>query len=335
MDYNHVPKIELHCHLDGSVRPETIIKLAEKDNIKLPSYDIEEIKNMSIAPMDCTSLDEYLKRFDLPLSVMQSSENIKTITFELMEDALFENVKYMEIRFAPVLHTQNGITQRDAIKAVVDGIKKAEMYFNIEANVILCCMKHLGGEEAKKTIEAGKEFIGKGVCAVDLAGGEYDGFSDEYKEAFDLADEYGYNITVHAGEAAGRNNVFDSIEKLHATRIGHGVRIADDENVKAILKEKGITLEICPTSNVQTKAVKSYEEHPIKKLMDEGIKITINTDNRTVSDTTMGNEYNLCAEKYGFGMDEFRKIYIDSVNSSFADDKTKERLMRVADQIKE
>ena len=124
MDCHHIPKIELHCHLDGSVRPKTIIDLAKKDGIELPSYDLEEIEKLSIAPMECSSLDEYLKRFDLPLAVMQSGENIEKIVFELMEDALFENVKYMEIRFAPVLHTKNGMSQKEVIQSAINGIRE-------------------------------------------------------------------------------------------------------------------------------------------------------------------------------------------------------------------
>ena len=332
MDCHHIPKIELHCHLDGSVRPKTIIDLAKKDGIELPSYDLEEIEKLSIAPMECSSLDEYLKRFDLPLAVMQSGENIEKIVFELMEDALFENVKYMEIRFAPVLHTKNGMSQEEVIQSAINGIKRAEMFFNIEATLILCCMKHLSEEDAIETIEAGKEFIGKGVSAVDLAGGEEEGFADKFVNAMKLAKEYGYHITVHAGEAASAQNVIDSIEKLGAERIGHGVRIENNEEAYNLVKEKGVMLEICPTSNVQTKAVDSMKNHPIRRFLDDGIKISVNTDNRTVSNTSMSDEFEVCRDVFGFGEEEFRKVYADSVNALFVDDKKKEKLLRVLNQ---
>ncbi len=329
MDCHHMPKIELHCHLDGSVRPETIIKLAKKDNINLPSYDVDEIKKLSIAPKECNSLNEYLERFDLPLDVMQSKENIEMITFELMEDALFENVKYMEIRFAPVLHTKNGMSQEEVIQSAINGIKKAEKYFNIEASLILCCMKHLSEEEAIKTIEAGKKFIGEGVCAVDLAGGEEEGFYYKFENAMKLAKEYGYHITIHAGEAASAQNVIDSIEKLGAERIGHGVRIDGCKKAYELVKEKGIMLEICPTSNVQTKAVKNISNNPIRKFFNDDIKVSINTDNRTVSNTSMSDEFEICSKEFNFNEDDYKKIYKDSVNALFVDDEKKKKLLEV------
>ncbi len=299
-----------------------------------------------------------------------------------MEDALFENVKYMEIRFAPVLHTKNGMSQKEVIQSAIKGIKRAEMFFNIEATLILCCMKHLSEEDAIETIEAGKEFIGKGVSAIDLAGGEEEGFADKFVNAMKLAKEYGYHITVHAGEAASAQNVIDSIEKLGAERIGHGVRIENNDEAYAmklakeygyhitvhageaasaqnvidsieklgaerighgvriennevaykLVKEKGIMLELCPTSNVQTKAVDSMKNHPIRRFLDDGIKISVNTDNRTVSNTSMSDEFEACRDVFGFGEEEFRKVYADSVNALFVDDKKKEKLLRVLNQ---
>lgn len=329
MDCHHMPKIELHCHLDGSVRPETIVKIAKKDKIELPSYDIDEIKKLSIAPKECKSLDEYLEKFDLPLKVMQSQENIELITFELMEDALFENVKYMEIRFAPVLHTKGGLSQREVIQSAINGIKKAEKYFNIEASLILCCMKHLSEEEAIKTIEAGKEFIGNGVSAIDLAGGEEEGFASKFEKSMKLAKEYGYHITIHAGEAASAQNVIDAIEKLGAERIGHGVRIIGCEEAYNLVKEKNIMLEICPTSNVQTKAVESISDNPIRKFFDDNLKISINTDNRTVSNTSMSDEFEICSREFKFDEDDYKKIYSDSVKALFIDNNKKEKLLEV------
>lgn len=332
MDWNHIPKIELHCHLDGSVRPETIIELAKKKEIKIPSYNLDEIKEKLIAPEECDSLDEYLKRFDLPLKVMQDSESINRITFELLEDAVFENVKYIEIRFAPVLHTNGGLSQEEAIKAVEEGILKAEKYFNIEANIIVCCMKHLSEDEAIKTIKAAKNSNCKKVKAIDLAGGEDEGFADKFINAMDYAYKAGFHITIHAGEAAGWKNVIDSIKKLHAERIGHGVRIIKNKDAMDYVKENNIMLEICPTSNVQTKAVENIESHPIKKIIDYGIPVSLNTDNRTVSNTSVGKEISLCSEVFDMNTIDFLKIYMDSVKYSFAEESTKEKLISIIEK---
>ncbi len=177
-----LPKIELHCHLDGSVRVDTIIDIAKKEGIKLDSYERCDIEKMVQVPSDCTSLNEYLKRFDLANKVMQSSKNIKRITFELLEDAQKENVKYIELRFAPLLHLDGGLSIEDVIQSVVDGITKAEKMYDIKGNIILSCMRTMSEEDAILVVEEGKKFLNKGVVAIDLAGNEEEGFVKNIKK---------------------------------------------------------------------------------------------------------------------------------------------------------
>lgn len=329
MSFEILPKIELHCHLDGSVRPETIIDIAKKEGVDIPSFDKNEIKRQITAPVECTSLNEYLKAFLVPNLVMQSKESLRRITFELFEDAANENVKYMEVRFAPLLHTAKGLEIQEIIESVIDGIKDAEQKYDIKGNVILSCMRNMSSDKALEVIEKGKKFLGKGVVAVDLCAAEEEGFCEKFVEPIALARKYGYKVTIHAGETGIGKNVLEAVELLGAERIGHGVFIKDCHEAYEIVKEKNIVLEMCPTSNVQTKAVNSFNEHPIYDFYKDGIKVTVNTDNRIVSDTNMTKEFDIVSKEFNITYEDYKQIYYNSVEASFADLKTKERLKKL------
>lgn len=323
-----LPKIELHCHLDGSVRPQTIIDIAKEENIEILSHELSEIENMVKVPFNCDSLVEYLKRFDLPNRVMQSKESLKRITFELLEDASSENLKYMEIRFAPLLHTLNGLSVSEVIESILDGIKEAEEKYPIKANLILGCMRTMTLDDAIYVVEEGKKFLNKGVVAIDLCGAENEGFAIEFKEAIDLARSFGYRVTIHAGEAASGVNVLEAVEILKAERIGHGIGIRDIKEAYEIVKNKNIVLEMCPTSNVQTKAVNSFEDHPFYKFYKDGLKVTLNTDNRTVSNINLTKEFNNMDSVFEMSEEDYKNLYLISVDSTFADDHTKQWLRK-------
>jgi adenosine deaminase len=329
MNFIDLPKIELHCHLDGSLRPETIVDIAKKENIKIPSFDIDAIKKETIIPLECTSLNEYLKAFTIPNLVMQSKESIKRITFELFEDSAKENVKYMEVRFAPVLHTVNGLEIDEIIESVIAGIKEAEDKYDIKGNLILSCMRNMSVEKAIEVVEKGKKFLGKGVVAVDLCAAEEEGFCKKFVKPMALAREYGYRVTIHAGETGIGKNVLEAVELLGAERIGHGVFIKDCLEAYEVVKNKNITLEMCPTSNVQTKAVNSFNEHPIYDFYKDGIKVTVNTDNRSVSDTNMTKEFEIVSKEFNIIYEDYKQIYENSIEASFADLEIKERLKKL------
>lgn len=324
MNINILPKIELHCHLDGSLRPDTIIEIAEKEGI-----DIDEIIETVTAPLECKSLDEYLKAFELPNLVMQSKESLRRVTFELYEDAAKENVKYMEVRFAPLLHTLKGLTVEQIIESVIEGMREAQVKYDIKGNIILCCMRIMSVDKAFEVVEKGKKFLGKGVVAIDLCASEIEGFCQKFVEPIRLARKYGYRVTIHAGETGIGKNVLEAVELLGAERIGHGVYIRNCEEAYKIVKERNITLEMCPTSNVQTKAVSNFLDHPIYDFYKDGIKVTLNTDNRTVSDTNMTKEIEMTAKEFNIDYEDYKKIYYNSVDSSFADEETKEELKRI------
>ncbi|HBH0593181.1 TPA: adenosine deaminase, partial [Clostridioides difficile] len=308
------------------VRVETMLDIAIKEKIDLPSNNMDEIKKLAKVSFNCTSLDEYLEKFDLPLKVMQSKENLKRITFELLEDASRENVKYIEIRFAPLLHTQKGMSVKNIIEGIIEGIREAESIYDIKGNLILGCMRTMTSKEALLVIEEGKSFVNKGVVAVDLCGPEKEGFCKEYKDVFKLAREYGYKVTIHAGEAASGENVLDAINILKADRIGHGVKIKDHKKAYNLVKDKKILLELCPTSNVQTKTVDSYEAHPFYTFYKDNLHVSINTDNRTVSDINLSSELNVIFDTFKLGLEDYKIIYRNAVEASFADKETKEYL---------
>ena len=186
MKFENLPKIELHCHLDGSVRPATIIDIAKKEGISIPYYDIENIKKEVTAPAECKSLDEYLKRFEIPNLIMQSKESLRRITFELLEDCARENVKYIEVRFAPLLHIKKGLSVSEVIESVIAGIRDAEEKYDIKGNVILSCMRFMSADRAVEVVEAGEKYLSKGVVAIDLCGSEGEGFCKKFIEPIAL-----------------------------------------------------------------------------------------------------------------------------------------------------
>lgn len=326
MNFNNVPKIELHCHIDGSIRPSTILDIAIKENMDIPTKDLNEFLEYVRAPKECNSLNEYLQRFGYPNMVMQSKENIERITYEVMEDAHNDNIKYIEPRFAPLLHMNKGLSFDEIIDSAIAGISKATKEFGIMGNLILCCMRHEDPSRSVQLVNSARKYLNNGVVAIDLAGNEHDFAPELHKEAFDLAKEYGFNITIHAGETGRSENIIKSINLLHASRIGHGVNCKDSVEAFDIVRDKNITLEMCPTSNVQTKAVTSYEDHPISKFHSDGIKLNISTDNRTVSNITLTGEYEILNDIAFFSKDEYETIYLNSVNASFADEETKGKL---------
>lgn len=326
MKFNEIPKIELHCHIDGSIRPSTILDIAVRENMDIPTTDLNEFLEYVRAPKECNSLNEYLQRFGYPNMVMQSKENIERITYEVMVDAHNDNIKYIELRFAPLLHMNKGLTADEVIESSISGISKATKEFGIIGNLILCCMRHEDPSRSILLVEIAKKYLNRGVVAIDLAGNEHDFAPELHSEAFDLAKEYGFNITIHAGETGKSENIIKSINLLHASRIGHGVNCMDNADALNLVKKKHITLEMCPTSNIQTKAVTSYGNHPIATFHKDGVNVNISTDNRTVSNITLTGEYEILSNIDFFDHDDYKSIYLNSVNASFADAKTKEAL---------
>lgn len=329
MNTNQMSKIELHCHIDGSIRPSTAYELAIKEGIVNKDITMDEMENKLKVTDECASLVDYLTKFDIPIALMQTTEHIERIVYEVVEDAANTNVKYIELRFAPHFCMNGGLSFDEVVEAAIKGLKKAEASTGTFGNLILCCMRHYDPQKSVELVNDAKKYLNKGVVAIDLAGDEHNFPPELHKEAFDLAHELGFKITIHAGETGLEENIKKSIEILHANRIGHGVYAKKGSTTYKLLKEQSIALEMCPTSNVQTHAVDSFESHPIKRFLDDGIKSTINTDNMTVSNVNLNEEYAILEEHLDYTEDDFKKSYINSVGACFATDEVKKELLKL------
>ena len=329
MDLTNLPKIELHSHLDGSIRPKTIFELAKNQKIKLPTDSFDSFKEYVQAPDTCDSLKTYLKRFSIPIQVMQTKENLEKVAYNYILNLQHSNIKYAEVRFAPINHLKKGLSINEVIKSVLSGMKKGSKETNINANLIICGMRHLPVEKNLEVFKVASKYLGYGVVAVDLAGNEADFPPIIHKKAFDYAFSEGFQITIHAGETGSHENIITSINDLKATRIGHGVNAINDHRTINLLLEKNITLEVCPTSNIQTKAYENYSDHPFKKFLDLGIPVTLNTDNMTVSNTTLNKEYLIMKETFDLNKSDFLKLYKNAINAAFIEQDFKNKLIKL------
>lgn len=311
-------KIDLHLHLDGSLPAETILGLARKDHIELAADTEEGLRPYLTARADCEDLNEYLRCFDIPQVVLQTAENLRIASCELGRDLEEKGLSYAEVRFAPQLHVLRGLTQEEAVQAVLDGFGQVmeERRGRIRLKAILCCMRGKNCTANMETVLTAARFLGKGVVAADLAGAEGLYPTRDFGEEFALARRLGVPFTIHAGEADGPESIWKALE-FGAVRIGHGVRAVEDEALMRELAQRGIPLEMCPTSNLQTRAVKSLTDYPLRNFLDRGIRVTVNSDNMTVSDTWAGKEFALLSREYGLTEEEAVKLLKNAEEAAF------------------
>src|SRR3982751_3123724 len=315
--FQSLPKADLHVHLDGSLRLATIVDLARQENVELPSNDPAELRRIMHLGENCGSLAEYLKAFDVTLRVMQTESSLFRIAYELGEDAASENVRYMEVRYAPMLHTQRGLKLTRVIEAVLAGLKAARDKFGIESNVIICGIRNVSPASSLEMAELAVAYKGRGVVGFDLAGAEYDHPAKHHRAAFQLVRDNNINVTIHAGEAYGPESVAQAIHVCGAHRIGHGCRLREDGDLLHYITDHRIPMECCPSSNVQTGAVKDMATHPLKLYFDLGVRVTINTDNRLITDTSVSKELFLVHTKLGVPFVDIKSMILAGVKSSF------------------
>jgi len=318
--------IDLHLHLDGALTLDIAKKLASLQNITLPAKNDEELESLLTVPDDCESLDDFLKCFELPLTLLQTPKGLEEAVYLVAENIRKQGVIYAEIRYAPQLHTTEGMTQEDAIIAALNGLKRTKL----KANLILCCMRGEGNDkENDETIELAKKYLVEdgGVVAIDIAGAEGLYPTSLYKDLFTKAKGYNIPFTIHAGEADGPQSVKDAIE-FGAKRIGHGVRIEQDPEVVKLVKDKEIILEMCPTSNRQTHAVEDMSKYPFMKYLEEGIKVTLNTDDMGIEGTTLANEFRYMEKTFGLTAEQEKIILMNSINAAFTSENVKKDLKK-------
>jgi len=314
---NKLPKAELHCHLDGSLRIATILDLAEKQNISIPADNEVDLKNILIVQDRLDSLEEYLKLFKITLSVMQTPENLERCSYELIEDVSRENIRYIEIRYSPILHLDKGMTMEESVDAVQSGLLRGQKEFGVRSGIIICGIRDISPEISYKLAEITVAYKEKGVVGFDLAGAEENFPAKKHKEAFYLIQNNNINSTIHAGEAFGPASIHQAIHYCSANRIGHGTQLHQDIDLMNYMNNHRIALEICLTSNIQVGSVTSIEAHPFKQYFDQGIRVTLNTDNRLISNTTLTHEYLLASQAFNLTRQNLRTIIINGFKSAF------------------
>ena len=325
--FQALPKAELHLHLDGSVRPRTVLELAGQGGLRLPTQDLERLTDYLEATNSTASLVEYITYFELPIAVLQTVPALERATYELCEDLRKDNVRYAEIRYGPWLHVQQGLSLTDVIRAVLSGWHSGRKSFGLEGGVIVTALRDMPPAQNVSLAQVAGRFVSEGVIGFDLAGDEAGHPPILHEDAFRVARSLGLNITIHAGEAAGPESVRQAIS-MGATRLGHGVRAQEDLEVIATIKENGVQLDMAPTSNAHTKAVRRLEDHPLRRFHEQGIKVTISTDSRTVSDITLTREYQSVARVLGCSRDEIFAMNIQALDGGFGDDLTRANLRR-------
>ena len=327
-DYlTQLPKIELHCHLDGSLRPETIWDLAQEQGFKLPVEKSSEVKKFFNAT-GRKSLSDYLTLFGYTVPLLQTRGALRRVTAELMEDFARENGKYIEIRYAPLLHLQEGLTPEQVVEATIAGMKEGEQETGIKARLILCAMRQESTEWVLEVARLAAQYRSKGVVAFDIAGPE-NGFPPErHRKAFEYAKAAGLFVTIHAGEENCPDYIRQAIE-LGADRLGHGLHLEfAPEVIQQRIIERKIALEMCPTSNLQTQGWKSYNEHPIERYRRAGILVTVNSDNRLMSDTTLTNELAQMQKAFGLEDEIVRELTINAARAAFLPKTEKDELLK-------
>ena len=325
--------IDLHLHFDGSLLPRTVLELAQEQGILLPAQEPDELKLFLTAPEDCESLNEYLEKFDLPLKVLQTREAVRKAMYILVSSLKEQGMLYAEIRFAPQLHTKKGLSQERVVQAALLGMQEALAGSFFRCKLILCCMRGADNrEENLLTVRTAAAFLGRGVAAVDLAGAEALYPTADFADAFGLARELGVPFTIHAGEADGPESIEAALD-FGASRIGHGVRAAEKPELLERLRDQRIPLEMCPSSNVQTKAVPSLSRHPVLEFLRQGLCVTVNTDNMTVSDTTIEKEFGLLSRELGMTAEERKKLLLNAADAAFLTSEERWRLKDVIEKI--
>ena len=321
-----LPKAELHCHLDGSVRPQTLIDLAREYGTTMPKTDPRALADYMRVD-DARNLEDYLSRFATTLSVMQTAPAMERIAYELAADAHAEGVRYLETRFCPTLNVHGGLKIDEVVSAAAKGLARAEKELGVVGRVIVTALRNNSPAESIALAELAVAMKGYGVVGFDLAGGEKGFPAKDHRDAFDFALRYGMACTCHAGEGFGPESVRQAVYDCGAQRLGHATHLIQDKGLTDEVQRAGIALEICLTSNVQTRAAASYADHPLRQYYDRGMNVVLNTDNRLMSGVNLTDEYVHAANDIGFSFDELSQVALNGFSSAFVDEATRERLI--------
>ena len=310
-----LPKAELHCHLDGSLRPGTLLELGREQGVAMPASTPAALREHMIV-RDAQTLEEYIARFDVTLAVLQTAPALERVAYELAIDAADEGVRYVEVRYAPVLNLRAGLSLGEAVEAPLRGLARAQRERPIIGRLIVCALRNLSPDVSLELARLAVSYRDRGVVGFDLAGGEQGNPASRHLRAFELVRGNDMPCTCHAGEGAGAESVREAVHVCGAARIGHATRLVDDPRLTDYVNDRRIPLEICLTSNVQTRATDSYESHPFRRYWELGLNVVLNTDNRLMSGVTLVDEYERAAS-LGLGFDDLATIALNGFESAF------------------
>lgn len=311
-----LPKAELHVHLDGSLRPETMIDLAPAAGVRLPTVDREALRRHMVVS-DARNLEDYLRRFDLTVSLLQTPDAIERVAYEMVEDAARDNVRYLEVRYCPRLSCAGGLSLDDVVGAELRGLARGEREFGVVARAISCSLRHFTPEVSEEIAQHAVAWRDRGVVGFDLAGPEAGHPPAVHQRAFDIAAVGGLGITIHAGEAAGAKSIWEAVHICHAQRIGHGTRLYEDPVLQDHVRDCRILIETNITSNVQTRVVDRPEHHPLRRYIDAGLSVTLSTDNWLISGVSLTGEYWLAHQALGLTRAEIDRLILAGFKGAF------------------
>jgi adenosine deaminase len=320
-----LPKAELHVHLDGCIRPRTMLELAREQRVRLPADDPEGLAR-ALDVREARSLEDYLELYTITLSVMQTPQALQRIAYEFAMDAAAENVRYVEVRYCPALHTP-ALSLTRAVEAPLAGLQRAERETGMVARLIISGLRTLPPRVSLDLARLAVDYRGDGVVAYDLAGAERGHPARDHAAAFDYARGHGLHCTCHAGEGDGPESIRQALEACHAERIGHGTRLREDPELEALVLERRIPLEMCITSNVHTRAVPAAQEHPVKRYLEAGCVVTLNTDSRLMDGITLSDEYWLAHTALGLRRTELARLVLNAVEIAFLPEPEKAPLL--------
>ncbi len=324
-----IPKVLLHDHLDGGLRPQTVIELARDQNYdKLPTSDAGELDQWFQRGAQRGSLPLFLEGFEHTCGVMQTEEALERVAYETVEDMHNDGVVYFETRFAPIFHTGKGLSTQRVVRAVLNGLERGKKEFGVHFGVLICAMRHMEPVVSQEVAELAVDFRNHGVVGFDLAGEEGGYPPKKHVDAFHYIQRENFNITIHAGEAFGKESIWQAIQWCGAHRIGHGTRLIEDMKIKdgevlsmgtlaQFVLDKRIPIEICLTSNVHTGAVRTIAEHPFGIFHRYKFRVTLNTDDRLMSGITLTDEYHVAHTVFGLDVIDLEKITINAMKSAF------------------
>jgi adenosine deaminase len=330
-----LPKAELHVHLDGSLRPETMIELARHARVDLPSRDPEQLGRYMLVD-DAEHLEDYLARFELTIALLQTPEAIERVAYEMVEDAGRDNLRYLEVRYCPLLSTRQGLDMDAVVAAEWRGLQRGMADFGIPARIINCSLRHYDPDLSVQIAEHSVRCREQGVVAFDLAGGEAGRPPGVHGEAFDIAVRGLLRVTVHAGEAWGPASIAEAIHRCHADRIGHGTRLHEKPALQDYVRDRQLLIETNITSNLQTRAVGRAAEHPVRRYYDAGLAVTLCTDSWLMSGVSLSDEYWLAHTELGFTREEIDDMILSACAGAFLPLPERQDLFdRVSDELEE